>query len=79
MIKSNLNLAFIAASPKEQEAEWIKALKSEDASLKAKADACRELAVLGSKEAIAPSQRCFWMKNSPTWHVMDWNPIPTRC
>ncbi|MGI6455761.1 MAG: HEAT repeat domain-containing protein [bacterium] len=54
MIKSNLNLAFIAASPKEQEAEWIKALKSEDASLKAKADACRELAVLGSKEAIAP-------------------------
>jgi len=39
--------------PKEQEAKLIAVLKS-DASQKEKADACRQLAVIGTKDAIAP-------------------------
>ena len=41
------------ASPKDQEAKLIAVLKS-DAPRKAKADACRELARVGTQEAVAP-------------------------
>jgi HEAT repeat protein len=41
------------ASPKEQEAKLIAVLKS-DAPRKAKADACRELARVGTCDAVAP-------------------------
>src|SRR6478672_8696036 len=41
------------ASAKDQEAKLIAVLKS-DAPRKAKADACRELARVGTQEAVAP-------------------------
>ncbi len=41
------------ASPKDEEAKLIAVLKS-DAPRKAKADACRELARVGTREAVAP-------------------------
>lgn len=69
MIKMKLNLALAAAllltgtapafgqdakvSPKEQVDKLVAVLKS-DADQKAKADACRELAFLGTAEAVAP-------------------------
>jgi HEAT repeat protein len=51
MFKTELNLALVAA--KEQEVKLIAVLKS-DASQKEKADACRELARIGTKDAVAP-------------------------
>ena len=41
------------ASPKDQEAKLIAVLKS-DAPRKAKADACRELGRVGTRDAVAP-------------------------
>ena len=41
------------ASPKDEEAKLIAVLKS-DAPRKAKADACRELARVGTRESVAP-------------------------
>ena len=43
-----------ASSSLPSEAKLIAVLKSSDASQKAKADACRELALVGTKEAVAP-------------------------
>ncbi|WP_165233682.1 HEAT repeat domain-containing protein [Aquisphaera insulae] len=40
------------ANPKEKEAKLIAVLKAADSSRKAKADACRELGVVGTAEAI---------------------------
>jgi hypothetical protein len=45
--------AKLKTSPKDEEAKLIAVLKS-DAPRKAKADACRELARVGSREAVAP-------------------------
>jgi len=44
----------IVPSTKEQENKLIAILKSADASHKAKADACRLLAIIGTKDAVAP-------------------------
>jgi HEAT repeat protein len=41
------------ASPKDEEAKFLAVLKS-DAPRKAKADACRELARVGTRDAVAP-------------------------
>jgi HEAT repeat protein len=46
--------AAAAPSDKEQEAKLIAVLAKSDASLKDKADACRVLALIGTKECIAP-------------------------
>jgi HEAT repeat protein len=52
---SALNAPATAAPPadKEREAKLIVVLKS-DAQLKDKADACRELSLIGTKESVAP-------------------------
>ncbi|MFH1739551.1 MAG: HEAT repeat domain-containing protein [bacterium] len=52
MLNSTLNIALVAAP--EQEAELIAVLKSKDADIKEKFDACRILSRVGTKEAVAP-------------------------
>lgn len=42
------------ASPKEEEAKLIAVLTKPDATRKAKADACRELGRVGTRDAVAP-------------------------
>jgi HEAT repeat protein len=50
---SNLYAGTAPLSGKEREAKLIAVLKS-DAPLKEKADACRELSLVGTKESVAP-------------------------
>lgn len=54
MIQNTINLAAISASDvKEQEATLIAVIQSSDADHKKKSDACRELARIATKDAVA--------------------------
>ena len=48
-----LPLAGQTSSAASQEAKWIEVLKSDD-SIRAKAEACRQLALIGTENAVAP-------------------------
>jgi len=55
MITNKLNVVSAAVpTATDQEAKLIAVLKSSDASLKDKADACRNLALVGTEEAVEP-------------------------
>jgi len=55
MIQNTINLtAFSASEIKEREAQLLTEIQSSNAEYKKKADACRELAHIATKDAVAP-------------------------
>ena len=65
-----------ARQPPDQVKQLIAVLKS-DASQKEKADACRELARIGTKDAVPRWPRCCRTRSSPTWPATAWRRSPT--